>query len=343
MNKERSHTADLMKGIAVLLMIQVHILELFADNSILKSNAGKILMFLGGPPVAPVFAFILGFYIAASQKTTLQLIIRAGKVLGLGLILNIALNLNLIISVNKGIYNIDLLPYIFGFDILPFAGFSIFIMALLREILKKNILIPIVLIIAVSLLGHYLLNFIPERPLFKYVTSVFYGSCSWSYFPLFPWLAYPLSGFVLYRIKESETLPSDRQQGKLAMMILFIAILAFTFKNAVLVSSDLDKYYHHGLIFFLWVMIFLSVYGLLASETAKRFGENTFLKYLKWLGKNVTVIYIIQWIITGNIATEIYKTVTSPVQLAGWYFGILSFSSILTYLFLKLKIKPTTS
>ncbi len=52
----RTQTFDLLKGVAVLLMIQVHIIELFADNVISTSQVGKVLMYLGGAPVAPVFA-----------------------------------------------------------------------------------------------------------------------------------------------------------------------------------------------------------------------------------------------------------------------------------------------
>jgi uncharacterized membrane protein len=37
----RTPMADLLKGIAVMLMIQVHILENFASNSIFNSHGGK--------------------------------------------------------------------------------------------------------------------------------------------------------------------------------------------------------------------------------------------------------------------------------------------------------------
>ena len=57
----RIKTADLLKGIAAILMIQVHIIELFATNDISESTAGKFLLFLGGPAVAPVFIILLGY------------------------------------------------------------------------------------------------------------------------------------------------------------------------------------------------------------------------------------------------------------------------------------------
>ena len=45
MNMARTQLADLLKGIAVVLMIQVHIIEKFAVVSIYESNVGKLLLF----------------------------------------------------------------------------------------------------------------------------------------------------------------------------------------------------------------------------------------------------------------------------------------------------------
>ena len=64
-------------------------------------------------------------------------------------------------------------------------------------------------------------------------------------------------------------------------------------------------------------------------------GETLFFKYFKWLGKHVTLIYVIQWLLIGNIATEIYKTVSNPIYIAGWFLIITVSSSSLTYLVLK--------
>ena len=64
----RTQTADLLKGIAVILMIQVHIIELFANHTIFNSDYGKLLLFLGGPLVAPIFSILFGYFIASSKK-----------------------------------------------------------------------------------------------------------------------------------------------------------------------------------------------------------------------------------------------------------------------------------
>jgi uncharacterized membrane protein len=67
---DRDGTADLLKGFAVLFMIQVHIMEQFATPDTCNSIIGKISMFLGGPFCAPVFMAVMGYFLAFSSKNT---------------------------------------------------------------------------------------------------------------------------------------------------------------------------------------------------------------------------------------------------------------------------------
>ena len=338
----RAQLADLLKGIAVLLMIQVHIIELFATNSISKSYTGKVLMFLGGVPVAPVFAFVLGYFLASSNKSKKQLIVRGLKLFALGMLLNIALNFNLILSIAKGLYKIDRLPYILGLDILQFAGISIILVALLKKIIEQSIFFTLACCFVSAFLGHYLLNYIPNNEFLLYLSSLFYGSSKWSYFPQCPWLAYPLVGIAFYQIKHRFDF-SVLKDAKLwfPMVALCILFLAFTMHYAVSISSQLPLYYHHGIKFFLWTVLFLSFYSFFANEINKLNGNTIVLNYIKWLGKNVTVMYFIQWVIIGNIATEIYKTITDPFYLILYFLGIVLISSCLCYATVKVRERLT--
>lgn len=334
----RTQTADLLKGIAALLMIQVHIIELFATQNIFDSNIGKVLLFLGGPPVAPVFIIIFGYFIAASKKSTIQLILRGFKIILLGLFLNIALNLNLIISVNKGIFNIDIWPYIFGVDILPLAGISIIIIAALKKIIDKSLIAIVALIILSAFLGNFLLNYIPESPILKYIFSPFYGVAPWSYFPLFPWLSYSLAGIAFYKIRQHSFFNLlNSTKTKIIIGVLFLLFLVITIQYAIAISSNLQDYYHHGLIFFLWVISFLSFYSFFINEIEKKLGNSIVFKYIKWLGKNITAVYVIQWIIIGNVATEIYKTVSNPPVLFICFLAVTGVSSAICYLWINIK------
>jgi hypothetical protein len=72
-------------------------------------------------------------------------------------------------------------------------------------------------------------------------------------------------------------------------------------------------------------------------------GDFFLLKYLKWLGQNVTIIYVLQWILIGNTATAIYKMVSSPLYLMFTFLGVLLVSSLLCLVYIKIKDKQLTS
>jgi hypothetical protein len=338
MNSTRNHIFDLLKGIAVLLMIQVHVMELFASDVISISVIGKLSLFLGGVPVAPLFMLVFGYFIAKTNQTTAYLMVRGIKMFAIGMALNLALNLNLISSVYFGKLDVDLMPYIFGVDILHFAGIALIIIAPLKKIIDRHVLLPLIGMFIVAFLGHYLLSYVPENNLLKYSSAFFYGSTPWSYFPVCPWLAYPLAGMALYQLQPR----SDFSwllvvKTKIILSVLFLIFIVLTVKYAITISSNLTLYYHHGLLFFIWTMTFLFFYTLCINELHQHLGESTILKYIKWLGKNVTLIYVIQWILIGNIATAIYKTMVNPLYISLSVLGVISVSSGVVYLVLRVK------
>jgi len=340
MSQNRIQTFDLLKGIAVIFMIQVHIVELFASQYFFNSHIGKILLFLGGPPVAPIFLIAFGFFIAKSNKNMLQLFQRGFYILIVGLLLNIALNFNLITSVWRGRFDIDVMPYIFGVDILINAGIVLLIMAFIKYFIKDNVVFLIIIVAITAFLGGFMMNYTCEHGALQYILSVFYGTSRWSYFPIFPWLSYTMSGYIFFfLLKKLDFNKIDTFNIKIISGISFLVFLFFTFNYAVDIASDLQNYYHHRLVFFLWVIAFAGFYGFFVNETEKLLGKSLIFRYIKWLGENVTLVYIIQWIIIGNIATEIFKTVLSEYSLMLWYVSILAATSIIAYLLLKIRRK----
>lgn len=340
--QNRTQTADVLKGIAILLMIQVHILELFASEPISTSKIGNIFMFLGGPPVAPLFMTVLGYFLFSVNKTSRQLVVRGLKIIALGMLLNLALNLNLILKVNTGTLIVDVWPYVFGVDILSFAGLSIICIAILKGVIEKNWRGVFIMIFITLFLGQFLLYFIPESNYLKYIAAFFYGCTEWSYFPLFPWLVYPLSGISLYQIEQRYNFQFFYLlKTKLILGILFLAFFFSTITYAISTSSNLTLYYHQDALFFLWTIAFALFYSLFIHEVNSWLGETWLFKYIKWLGKHVTLVYFIQWILIGNIATEIYKTISNPICIAYWFIGITIISSGITYLLLKFNTLTT--
>ena len=75
----RNRTADLLKGVTVILMVQVHLVELFAQQQIFNSYMGSVLLFLGGPPAPPVFMAVMGYFIAFRNSNISKSILRGLK------------------------------------------------------------------------------------------------------------------------------------------------------------------------------------------------------------------------------------------------------------------------
>ncbi|MDV7391850.1 heparan-alpha-glucosaminide N-acetyltransferase domain-containing protein, partial [Arthrospira platensis SPKY1] len=93
---------DVLKGLAVLLMIQVHLTELFAVPFWLNSKAGQWSLFLGGAPAAPLFMAVMGYFLAKKQPTIMQAMKRGLRLISWGLMLNVGLNMHLLIKIAAG-------------------------------------------------------------------------------------------------------------------------------------------------------------------------------------------------------------------------------------------------
>ncbi len=333
---KRISTPDLLKGMAVIFMIQVHLMELFAQQDLYDSLIGKISLFLGGVPAAPVFMIVMGYFIAFGKKSPGYMINRGIKLFIAGIFLNIGLNCHLIYNFMFNGWEVNIWQYVFGVDIFHLAGLSLIVIALLSPIIKKNWIFPLIIAFAVAGLSTIIEKNDPGQNLLSYIKAFITGGSEWSYFPLIPWLAYPLTGYAyrLFEVKHQTSGISAKQ--KLILTGVSGVLFIFTAGYATDVSHNLKEYYNHGIVFFLWALSFVvflsSLFSLLEGEAC----ETGLFKYVKWLGRNVTVVYIFQWLLIGNIATSIFKT-QSLAALIIWFAGILALTSILTILWNRFK------
>lgn len=332
-DKNRNRTADLLKGIAVILMIQVHLLELFASPEIYASWIGKISLFLGGPPAAPVFMVVMGYYLAGSKRALRSSTLRGVKLIFLGFALNILMNVNLFLKIADGTYQTSPWPYVFGVDILFLAGLSIIILAILKHLFQYNLIAYLALLVIIFTLQA--IDFEPaQKQILIYLYAYVNGKGTWwSYFPLIPWLAYPLSGFIFKILQEKY----EKNREKLQRYLLLpTGILTFVFINyGIDVSSELPEYYHHNFVFFLFTCCFLVFYTIIMDIISNQEETNPG-KWVAWLGINVTSAYVIQWLFIGNIATEVYKT-QEIFPLIFWFLASLFITTIGVFFWNKIK------
>ena len=322
---------DLLKGFAVFLIVPVHIMETFIDYPGRDSLLGKSLLLLGGPFAVPVFMMVMGYFVARSRKSSIQNIYRGIKIFILGFLLNIGLNFNLLLKIKFEGWQFDPLEYILGVDIFYLAGLSIVILSALKILNKGQVLIVFILIFLVSGSTAFVNDLLITTDR-NYILPFIGGEYFWSYFPLFPWLTYPLIGFLFKKIENRvmEFLENNKVISIVAGFVIF-ALIAFFGKFGVSTTIDLPKYYHHTFLFFLWTMGVVILWTLLLRFVAIKFPKFPVIVFLSWMGRNITVFYVIQWLIIGNIATIIYQT-KELSEYGYWFGGIFLVTVGLTYL-----------
>lgn len=311
--RQRNETADLLKGLAILFMVQVHITEQLARTDVYQSILGQLSLFIGGPACAPVFMAVMGFFFPGKKRKTIYFIKRGALLFAGGILLNVARSANLLFHIFTGRIDIDPLPYIFGADILTFAGLGLIIFGLLRLVVREIAVGYLVLALLVAMISPWMEQFQPGTQPWSYLYAFIGGTASWSYFPVFPWMGYVLIGAGMRMVLNSRPhwIQWSDHVGILWILVPALLFLSLTFQFAFEVAGNLEGsggYYHHGIKFFIWNILFGMIWLLLIRHWYKKRSEAGYIRLLCLMGRNVTFIYVIQWILIGNLATSWYRS-----------------------------------
>ncbi|NUN07901.1 MAG: DUF1624 domain-containing protein [Ignavibacteriaceae bacterium] len=314
--KGRDAVPDLLRGIAVIKMVLVHILEIFLVTGtftlILESN----FFYISGSTGPTVFMMVMGYYIAKSKKDNRDGLTRGLMLIFGGILLNILLNGSLLYHFFIGESDLNPFHYIFAVDILIFAGISLVLIYGVRLTTKFSLIVLIIMFAAVVLLSDYLpKNYFGTDYLMRYLGAVFFTKEEWSFFPVIPWLVYPLAGYLFANFENKIKLSVSQEKGILVIFILFTLL---TIPGVFSGLASLSDYYHHGSQIIAWNLIFLTGYIVAVKYLNRVAGNNSLFYLIRWIGKNVTPAYVLQWIIIGNTGTFIYRT-QSAESLLIWF------------------------
>lgn len=327
---------DLLKGLAAFFMVQIHITELFIDSAGKESTLGKTFLFLGGPFAAVVFMVVMGYFISKNNGSVWQNILRGIKIFILGFLLNIGLNFHLLLKIKFSGWQYNPLEYIFGVDILYLAGLSVILLALLKTLKTGQKAAAFILLLLVCCLSGWMNENLTVTNHF-YILPFVAGNYSWSYFPIFPWLAYPLTGFVFAQQEEKIKRFISAQKTASAMLLAVVAILVLVFsKQGLRTTINLPEYYHHTSGYILWALGLTLLWAIFLQFILKHFPSTRLGDFFCRIGKNITLFYVIQWLIIGNMATSVYQ---SQPMSSYWYWfgGIFTVSVLLTFLIEKVR------
>jgi len=305
---KRIAALDLIKGMSVIGMIIIHTLLTFADvKSQSETFIGAFIVFLGRG--TSIFLICMGLTFMTSRHQSLKSSLTRGV-----LLLAAALLMNFL----KFIF-----PVIFGFapdnfiqrygwhgpieqqylylmllgDILQLAGMSLLFIGFIRKyVTNKYGILAIGILIA--LVSREVSGINIDNPVINYVLDLLFNNDfpAYVYFPVFPWMSFIIIG--MFFGKWYAELNYDRKQ--LFKNMLYIGLL-FVALGAPLVFAygayNYNGFYHMGpggVIYFAgWTLIFLWVIFKISINIK----ENKFIKLLKYCSKNLTTMYVIQWIL----------------------------------------------
>ena len=295
---------DLARGLAIIFMILQHVQLVFAVDYGEASALGQAFLLLGTAPAAPVFMVVMGFLYGSSAGDDIRSgVVRGLKLFAFGYVLNL---LRFVIPALltggsppvQALLGPDWWGPFFEIDILQLAGLSLVLLALVKRYVRdpRVVLAVAVGVATVSPLLWGIGGGVLLDPL--------WGVGDWVSFPLFPWVAYPLlglslAGFTVRAASDGRLIRSWTYAGTAALLVGAALVVLEPVETGILAFGD---YYRSGLpvqfVLAGFVLLWLSLMWWLDERLSWR----KVPRYLVSLSRNITAVYVIQWILIGWLA-----------------------------------------
>jgi hypothetical protein len=281
---------DLARGFTVLIMPSVHVVMLYSQPSVQQSLLGVVLQFLAEGPGAQLFMLIMGATFAFSEKyVSAQKVFKRTIYLILG-----AYALNVLKFVIP--LELDILPAALISDLgsstldLFFLGDIFHFAAIVYPVLyfvKRTHHYPGVAILfafAIMLLSPLVWDVKTGIIFVDQVLIYLTGGPPHCFFPVFPWLVYPLVGLAM-----GQCLISRKLTLLGTLIIVFSLLLPSTTEyNSFYRTLPADTLFHLGI-----VLLWLSVINWISRKVKINF----LFQFLSFCSRNITLIYVIQWVL----------------------------------------------
>ncbi len=303
-NAGRQIEIDIAKGIAIICMVLVHTTEYFYNGE--SSLANSVIEFLGSPPAAPVFMLALGVGIVYSRNSSPEkLALRGCKMFILSYVYNFFVyafpHLIRFFSDEKKEHLSVAFEEFSNVDILQFASLAFLTFALAK---KLNWKAPHLISygIVVTLAGEAITNGVSfEDSSFVYVVGLLVGSSEVSFFPYCSWIIFPIAGYIFGNVL-MECEDKKKLYTNIAMICIpgYIAMMINSFVMKIdfgqITGEYQTSYYHMGIYGDVCMLFFafgwLSICYLISSAI-----PDMVIEKLKELSKNITKIYVIQYVL----------------------------------------------
>jgi uncharacterized membrane protein len=311
----RIEAFDLARGLAVLFMILIHVLRHWGETATWSSPLGLALSFAGGPLAAPVFMTLMGASLAFSSRRSLLVLVRRGAwLLAAAYVFNLARGtLPLTLAHEVGLLTPDdVRPYtpwslLTMVDILQLAGASLILLALLRAVVRPGIA-WLAIAAAVVLVAPLLREVRAGEPAVDALLGVLWATGSNVFYPVFPWLVFPLVGAVIgERLRGADDRPAEFLRIGTAGAVLGVVGLALLLNE----RPVLDAATYWALPPFLVPGVLGVVLGWLAicDQVTRRLPGRTARGIVHGWSSRVTRMYVVHWLLVSwGVAVVGYLT-----------------------------------
>lgn len=303
--KQRFLFMDLARGLAIFFMVMIHVLGEMSSTEVNGSIFGSVLTFLGGPPAAPVFVFLMGSSLMLSRHNSARkTALRGVKLLFLAYLLNffreyvpasVALYFEIISKNDLALGGLS--STLVVIDILHFAGLALIILSLLRKIFHKP-MHYLLAAMAVALTSPFLWGKVSGHLIFDWLLTLLWGTGGEMVaFPIFPWLSYALLGMAF-----AQCLLQSTDQINYLKRTAIVGLYCLIF-GTILISTNysyhVGDYWRSGPGSLLWISGFIVIFLYFCQKITTKITDNYLSNTLYFWSSNVTVFYVIHWIFIG--------------------------------------------
>ncbi len=334
----RIQSFDFARGFTVLMMPMIHVVILYSKPQVQQSLLGDMLGFIAEGPGAQLFMLLMGVSFTFSKRiSTTYVFKRAFYLLVAAYLLNF---FKFILPLKLGFIPENLLAelalkndsraslfFLLIGDILHFAGVAYLVLYLISRI-KHYQYWSVLIAIAIIFLSPYIWDLKTGIPFVDQLVILFNGHPPQTFFPVFPWLVYPLVGLSLgYFIKQYNHNSFLKRTGifGVALVVVSLGFPATTTVTSWLPfyrTEPADTIFHIGFVL-IWIAI--------VHWISRKIKDNPFFRLLSFCSRNITVIYLVQWIMicwclafTGYLQLNFWPTIA-------WMIGITTVTLLLTY------------
>jgi len=308
---ERLAALDIARGISLMCMVTVHVLDQLCDPEIQSTSLGTAMYMPGRLFDAPVFLFIMGASLAFSRRTGVKEgLIRGFKLFLLGYALNLVRGtIPMYLGMKWGLVPLgDMKPsdsplsLFFEVDLLQFAGLALILLAVLNRYARRPVH-WLIFALLIQFFPRSLAGATTDNALVDFFLNLLWGVSDTTHYPLLPWLAYPLFGKVY-----GHYLAAARDKGTYFLrtaslgLLLLIGCTPVLFEDPALQAECFQRtlYGFKSTPFgILWHIGLIAVLIGICHRLSANRTDSPFLRKLEFWSRHVTVFYCVQWTLIG--------------------------------------------